>query len=547
MMIKKCLAISRQKHNVKMILVLVILVGLLLVRYEISCWKEKTSSTSYLRPIEKSIDVKNDVKGVRNMRLQWEIEDLKQQILDLGASGPLPSNGFSLDHESFDKRSCDVPRLIHQTWKSSKVDAPHVRNVRSWVEMNPDWEYRLWTDSDIRLLVARRFPDYLEMFDSYPLQIQRADMFRYFVMYEYGGVYADMDFEALVPLSEILDDDLRIENKFQDSIDLVSTESSDDNHVCAMVSQEPVVHAHVLYHVNRLACNAITISAPGHPFWLHIIEYAREIWKNAKDKSDVLSTTGPKMMNEALRAYVVGLTKIQSQKTKDIYISTLSHTTHRYMEARNHRETAPVHLVKPETFYPFFDDRSEFLKSKCETSVLDKKCASWKHMMSVTDAERTCANRRDSCNWLRIHNFKNLPLGTYASIAVHHWHHTWISSGSKNGKNDCNDFPIQEVISKPTDQSYGEQILKRAEDCVAKMEYSRSHLVNGGSAGGRPGISDSCEEDRKRLCKDVKPGEGRTHKCMDSHFKDLSDACKLSEYGSLDWVDKDSDDGRKKK
>ena len=97
MMIKKCLAISRQKHNVKMILVLVILVGLLLVRYEISCWKEKTSSTSYLRPIEKSIDVKNDVKGVRNMRLQWEIEDLKQQILDLGASGPLPSNGFSLD------------------------------------------------------------------------------------------------------------------------------------------------------------------------------------------------------------------------------------------------------------------------------------------------------------------------------------------------------------------------------------------------------------------------------------------------------------------
>ena len=326
-MIKKCLAISRQKHNVKMILVLVILVGLLLVRYEISCWKEKTSSTSYLRPIEKSIDVKNDVKGVRNMRLQWEIEDLKQQILDLGASGPLPSNGFSLDHESFDKRSCEVPKLIHQTWKSSKVDAPHVKNVRSWIEKNPGWEYRLWTDSDIRLLVARRFPDYLEMFDKYPLQIQRADMFRYFVMYEYGGVYADMDFEALLPLSEILDDDLRSENKFQDSIDLVSTESSDDNHVCAMVSQEPVVHAHVLYHVNRLACNAITISAPGHPFWLHIIEYAREIWKNAKDKSDVLSTTGPKMMNEALRAYVVGLTKTQSQKTKDIYINTFSHNT----------------------------------------------------------------------------------------------------------------------------------------------------------------------------------------------------------------------------
>ena len=214
----KCLLISRQKH-VKTILVLVILVGLLLVRYEISCMQsrqksEKPLSESNLRTVKRS----SDMKG---MRLQWEIEDLKQQILDLGASGPLPSNGFSLDHESFDKRSCEVPKLIHQTWKSSKVDAPHVKNVRSWIEKNPGWEYRLWTDSDIRLLVARRFPDYLEMFDSYPLQIQRADMFRYFVMYEYGGVYADMDFEALIPLSEILDDDLRIENKFQDSIDLV--------------------------------------------------------------------------------------------------------------------------------------------------------------------------------------------------------------------------------------------------------------------------------------------------------------------------------------
>ena len=206
------------------------------------------------------------------------------------------------------------------------------------------------------------------------------------------------------------------------------------------------------------------------------------------------------------------------------------------MEARNHRDTAPVHLVKPETFYPFFDDRSEFLKSKCEASVLDKKCASWKHMMSVKDAERTCANRRDSCSWLRIHDFKNLPLGTYDSIAVHHWHHTWVSSASSvNSKDDCNHFPIQDVISNPTDKTYGMRIIKRAEDCVTKMEAARSHSGHSGEAG-RPGISETCDEDRKRLCNDVKPGEGRTHKCMDSHFKMLSDACKLSEYGSLEWV-----------
>ena len=300
----------RQKRVVKiMLIIFVLIVGLLLIRYEMLCFEKSVSAPS----LRKKTTKEQTAKG---MRLQWEIEDLKKQILDLGASGPLPSNGFTLEHESFDKRSCDVPKLIHQTWKSSKVDAPHVKNVRSWVEMNPSWEYRLWTDSDIRLLIARRFPNYVDMFDSYPLQIQRADMFRYFVMYEYGGVYADMDFEALQSLSEIVDDDLRSENAFRESIDLVSTESSDDNHVCAIVSQEPLIHAHVLYHVDRLACNAITISAPGHPFWLHIIEYARTIWKDAKDKSDVLSTTGPKMMNEALRAYVALSLSFWDTRTK---------------------------------------------------------------------------------------------------------------------------------------------------------------------------------------------------------------------------------------
>jgi len=495
--------------------VLLFLVALL-IRYEIKCFNRVAEE------IENYVETRSTT-STKGMRLRWEIEDLKRQILDLGASGPLPSNGFTLDNIAFDKRSCSVPKMLHATWSSSNVEARDVKNVRSWVEMNPDWEYKLWTDSDIRLLVARRFPTYLKMFDSYPRQIQRADMFRYFVMYEYGGVYVDMDFEALQPLSKILDDDLRSENEFQDSIDIVSTGSKSDKHVCCVVSQEPVVHAHVLYHVNRLACNAIIISAPGHPLWLHMIEYANNIWENAKDKSDVLGTTGPKMMNEALDAY---------------------------MEARNHRESAPVHIFKPETFYPLFDDRSEFLKSKCESTALDKKCSSWKHMMSLESAERTCANRRDSCNWLKIHDFKNLPMGTYPSVAVHHWQHTWVgSSSSVSSRYSCNHFPIHEVISSPLDKSYGESIIKRAEECVSKIEASK-HELHSHNGNGRPGLSEKCEDDRNRLCKDVKPGEGRTHKCMDSHYKDLSDACKLAEYGSLTWVppsDDDDDDDQKEK
>ena len=45
--------------------------------------------------------------------------------------------------------------------------------------MNPEYEYWFWTDEDIRNLVGQNYPDFLDLFDSYPSGIYRADAFRY--------------------------------------------------------------------------------------------------------------------------------------------------------------------------------------------------------------------------------------------------------------------------------------------------------------------------------------------------------------------------------
>lgn len=42
--------------------------------------------------------------------------------------------------------------------------------------------------------------------------------------------------------------------------------------------------------------------------------------------------------------------------------------------------------------------------------------------------------------------------------------------------------------------------------------------------GGRPGRK-ACAEDVKRLCANVKPGEGRIAQCLRAHTQDLSPAC----------------------
>jgi hypothetical protein len=38
-------------------------------------------------------------------------------------------------------------------------------------------------------LIEEKFPWFLESWLKYPYNIQRADVLRYFVLYEYGGIY----------------------------------------------------------------------------------------------------------------------------------------------------------------------------------------------------------------------------------------------------------------------------------------------------------------------------------------------------------------------
>jgi len=41
-------------------------------------------------------------------------------------------------------------------------------------------------------------------------------------------------------------------------------------------------------------------------------------------------------------------------------------------------------------------------------------------------------------------------------------------------------------------------------------------------------VHEACKADAEKFCKDVKPGKGRMKKCMKSHKKELSQACKDS-------------------
>ena len=73
---------------------------------------------------------------------------------------------------------CEISKIVHQTWKTGKVHSRFRKHIRSWVARNPGWEYKFWTNEDNRNLIATKYPAYLDMYDNYPKNIQRADAIR---------------------------------------------------------------------------------------------------------------------------------------------------------------------------------------------------------------------------------------------------------------------------------------------------------------------------------------------------------------------------------
>ena len=63
----------------------------------------------------------------------------------------------------------------------------------AWQAALPGWKYWLWTRKKAQSFLATHYAWYLPVWESYPYEVQRVDALRYFIMYHYGGVYADLD------------------------------------------------------------------------------------------------------------------------------------------------------------------------------------------------------------------------------------------------------------------------------------------------------------------------------------------------------------------
>ncbi|KAF2238669.1 glycosyltransferase family 32 protein [Viridothelium virens] len=105
----------------------------------------------------------------------------------LAAELPSPKAGKSSNRPDI------IPKIIHQTYANDSIPEVWKGAQKSCKELHKDFEYKFWTDKKARDFIYTEYPWFLDTFDSYPYNIQRADVIRYFILAHYGGIYIDLD------------------------------------------------------------------------------------------------------------------------------------------------------------------------------------------------------------------------------------------------------------------------------------------------------------------------------------------------------------------
>ena len=100
----------------------------------------------------------------------------------------------------FSNKLGNIPKVIHQTWKTKHLPKWAKLPVKSWKRLNPDFEYKFYSDDDMKRYVEKYYPKILKYYNNNMKPVQRSDIFRYIVIYAEGGIYADIDTTCAVPI-----------------------------------------------------------------------------------------------------------------------------------------------------------------------------------------------------------------------------------------------------------------------------------------------------------------------------------------------------------
>jgi inositol phosphorylceramide mannosyltransferase catalytic subunit len=99
-----------------------------------------------------------------------------------------------------------IPKIFHTIWLGDKPMPERWRHCwESWKDYHPSWDWCLWTDGLAARAVAEQMPvSPFELPGEFDAR-RASDVLRYELLWLFGGVYVDVDFECFRPIDSLLE------------------------------------------------------------------------------------------------------------------------------------------------------------------------------------------------------------------------------------------------------------------------------------------------------------------------------------------------------
>ncbi|KAI0879892.1 glycosyltransferase family 32 protein [Annulohypoxylon maeteangense] len=234
-------------------------------------------------------------------------------ILNIDLVPSMPNYSGVLKRDTTPRKAADskalggFPRKIWQTWKIDpfSFEERDSTTAKTWTTRNPGFRYEVLTDSNDMNYVEEQFgpsgfnrEDIIDLYRSVNATIIKADLLRYLIMYAEGGVYADIDVEALRPVQRFIPERYKI---------------SEVDMVLGVEIDQPEFKDHkILGKKSQSFCQWTFMAKPRLPVMLKLIEnikgWLTEIANKQKvpigevvlDFDEVISGTGPSAFTAAV-------------------------------------------------------------------------------------------------------------------------------------------------------------------------------------------------------------------------------------------------------
>ncbi|KAG8704827.1 hypothetical protein FRC09_003310 [Ceratobasidium sp. 395] len=175
-------------------------------------------------------------------------------------------------------------KIIHQHRNTADIPTVYHSLMASWRSTYPNWLYVLWDDESNLKLVEAFFPEWRNAYNALPSETYRADFARNLYMYLFGGMYADLNSEAISPLEPIL--------------------------AAQVLTKPPIAFLGMMQtstaHLHSIPTAFMASSAPGHPLWLKSAQDAVD-WARARSWGRNIPgpehATGPVALRRSIMNY----------------------------------------------------------------------------------------------------------------------------------------------------------------------------------------------------------------------------------------------------